>query len=177
VTGSAKFSTTNNRTGVDVHINFHGFKTEIGPFTYHIHDQPVPSSGNCSGTLAHLDPYQRGQADPCDPKFPATCEVGDLAGKFGKIPPSNGSILDVYLNFVDNYISTKPGIGAFLGNRSIVIHNASGGRIACANITTGGETSSPGPSDVPIAPASGAPSVAVSSLLGFAALIATVIAL
>ena len=28
---------------------------------YHLHDAPVPSDGNCTGTLAHLDPYQRGE--------------------------------------------------------------------------------------------------------------------
>jgi hypothetical protein len=58
------------------------------PIVYHIHDQPVPADGNCTGTKAHLDPYIRGQKIPCDPKDPASCEVGDLAGKHGNITRS-----------------------------------------------------------------------------------------
>ncbi|RPA97642.1 Cu,Zn superoxide dismutase-like protein [Choiromyces venosus 120613-1] len=180
VTGSAKFSTAGNRTGVEVSLDLKGFKGATGPYAYHIHEQPVPASGNCNGTLGHLDPYQRGQVvDPCDPKFPATCEVGDLAGKHGKIPNSNGSTLEVYLVFVDNYISTKPGISAFIGNRSIVIHNGVGGRIACANLTVGGVKSpvAPSPSTGPVSPASGASAVTVSGFLGLAAFMVAALAL
>jgi len=180
VTGSAKFSSTGNGTGVEVSIDFKGFKGATGPYTYHVHDQPVPDSGNCNGTLAHLDPYQRGQVDPCDPKYPATCEVGDLAGKHGKIPNSNGSTLEVYLVFVDNYISTKRGIGAFVGNRSIVIHNSAGGRIACANLTAVGVKSPSAPSPNgggPISPSSGASAITVSGLFGLAAFMVAVFAL
>ena len=57
-----------------------------GPFGYHIHDQPVPSDGNCTATKAHLDPYERGQKPACDSSKPETCEVGDLSGKHGKLP-------------------------------------------------------------------------------------------
>ena len=67
--------------------------------------------------------------------YPATCEVGDLSGKHGTIPSSNDTRLSVRYWFTDNYISTNPGGGAFIGNRSIVIHDAAGGRIACANLT------------------------------------------
>ena len=52
---------------------------------YHIHAFPVPSDGNCTGTLAHLDPYIRGEMPVCDSTQPATCQVGDLSGKYGKI--------------------------------------------------------------------------------------------
>lgn len=55
---------------------------------YHIHDAPVPADGNCTGTLAHLDPTQRGEQPPCDSTKPQTCQVGDLAGKHGKITSS-----------------------------------------------------------------------------------------
>lgn len=50
---------------------------------FHLHDSPVPADGNCTKTLAHLDPYKRGQATPCDKANPQTCEVGDLSGKHG----------------------------------------------------------------------------------------------
>jgi len=55
---------------------------------YHIHDQPVPADGNCTKTLAHLDPTQRGEIPPCDPTTPEECQVGDLAGKHGNITTS-----------------------------------------------------------------------------------------
>ena len=52
---------------------------------YHIHDQPVPADGNCTATLAHLDPYIRGEIPPCDNTQPETCQVGDLTGKHGNV--------------------------------------------------------------------------------------------
>jgi len=36
------------------------------------------------------------------------------------------------------YASLVPGIGAFFGNRSIVIHDANSMRLACANFTMAG---------------------------------------
>lgn len=97
---------------------------------YHLHDQPVPADGNCSGTLAHLDPYERGEATPCDVTRPETCQVGDLGGKHGNInsEPFNAT-------YTDDYASTLSGIGAFFANRSIVIHFNNVTRITCANFT------------------------------------------
>ena len=88
-------------------------------------------------------------------------------------------MLEVYLVFVDNYISTKRGIGAFVGNRSIVIHNSAGGRIACANLTAVGVKSpaAPSPSNGPISPASGASVTTVSGFLGLAAFMVAAFAL
>ena len=121
---------------------------------YHIHAAPVPADGNCTGTLAHLDPYIRGEVSPpfsptkqphlthsqtpaCDPKLPQTCQVGDLSGKHGSI--NTTTVGDHYTaNYVDNYPATVPGIGAFFGNRSIVIHFANKTRITCANFTMKG---------------------------------------
>lgn len=95
-----------NGTGVFFNINLSGLPdASLGPFcellclvcrtqrktnhrvtsVYHIHDQPVPADGNCTKTLAHQDPYIRGEKPPCDPTQPETCQVGDLAGKHGKI--------------------------------------------------------------------------------------------
>jgi Copper/zinc superoxide dismutase (SODC) len=96
---------------------------------YHIHDQPVPASGNCTATLAHLDPYVRGEEPPCDPTAPQTCQVGDLSGKYGKIP-GTGSFQASYL---DLYTSTAQGPASFFGNRSIVVHAANKTRLTCAN--------------------------------------------
>lgn len=94
---------------------------------YHLHDQPVPEDGNCTKTLAHLDPYERGELTPCDPNAPQTCQVGDLSGKHGNITG------DIDATYTDNFASLKEGIGAFFGNRSIVVHFGNKTRITCAN--------------------------------------------
>jgi len=95
---------------------------------YHIHDQPVPANGNCTATLAHQDPFVRGEDTPCDAAKPATCQVGDLSGKYGK---PNGTTFSASYN--DAYAALVPGLGAFFGNRSIVVHFANKTRISCAN--------------------------------------------
>ena len=38
-------------------------------------------------------------------------------------------------SFTDMYAALVPGIGAFFGNRSIVLHFANTTRLACANFT------------------------------------------
>lgn len=99
---------------------------------YHIHDQPVPENGNCTGTLAHLDPYQRGESPACDPNLPETCQVGDLAGKHGKVELKDSS--DTFTaTYTDDFASTVDSIGAFFGNRSFVFHFGNTTRITCAN--------------------------------------------
>ncbi|KAL2022789.1 hypothetical protein VTK56DRAFT_4605 [Thermocarpiscus australiensis] len=98
--------------------------------TYHLHVAPVPEDGNCTSTLAHLDPFIRGEDPPCDAQLPETCQVGDLSGKHGSIPTDQGSF---EASYVDLYASTLEGIGAFFGNRSVVIHYPNKTRITCAN--------------------------------------------
>ena len=100
------------------------------PPVYHIHAFPVPSDGNCTSTLAHLDPYERGETPVCDPVQPETCEVGDLSGKHGNI-----TINIFQSTYLDLYTTTLEGPGAFFGNRSIVIHNQNLTRLTCANFT------------------------------------------
>ncbi|KAK0622380.1 superoxide dismutase [Immersiella caudata] len=121
-----------NGKGVMFNLTLMNLPMMGGPFSYHLHDQPVASNGDCGSTLAHLDPYQRGQATTCDMTVPETCEVGDLSGKHGKVEG-----MEVMKSFVDQYAALVPGIGAFFGNRSIVIHFANSTRLACANFTTG----------------------------------------
>ena len=78
-----------NGTGVFFNVYLTGLPNEsLGPFLYHIHDQPVPASGNCTATAAHLDPYIRGEIPPCDNTHPETCQVGDLTGKHGNVTAS-----------------------------------------------------------------------------------------
>jgi len=132
IRGQITGTTNGNGTGVSWNVNFFGFPSEaaFGPFIYHIHAFPVPSNGNCTGTLAHLDPFIRGESPPCDPTHPATCQVGDLSGKHGNITTS-----PFQTTYLDLYTSTQPGVGSFFGNRSIVIHSSNTTRLTCANFT------------------------------------------
>lgn len=129
-----------NGTGVFFNINLSGLPdASLGPFLYHIHDQPVPTNGNCTATLAHQDPYVRGEKPPCDPTEPETCQTGDLAGKHGNITSS-----PFQTAYLDLYLSTAQGPASFFGNRSIVIHTSNTTRLTCANFTlTSGNGTSP----------------------------------
>ncbi|KIV99456.1 uncharacterized protein PV09_08882 [Verruconis gallopava] len=116
--------------GVAFDISITGNATfDSSDYLYHIHEQPVPADGNCSATLAHLDPYGRGETPPCNANDPASCQVGDLSGKHGTIPHLPG----FSASYVDNYISLTPGTPAFMGNRSFVLHFSNKTRITCAN--------------------------------------------
>lgn len=95
---------------------------------YHLHVAPVPEDGNCTQTLAHLDPFIRTDDPPCDSESPETCEVGDLSSKHGKADSD-----PFELTFNDPYASLVEGTGAFFGNRSLVVHFANKTRITCAN--------------------------------------------
>ncbi|RAO65579.1 uncharacterized protein BHQ10_001591 [Talaromyces amestolkiae] len=114
--------------GVVFRVNFTGLPPDIGPFPYHVHLYPVPTSGDCYATGDHLDPYSRGELPPCDPSDPATCQVGDLSGKHGS---ASGN--DFFAEYTDRYLSTDPISNAFFGDRSIVIHAASLARLNCGN--------------------------------------------
>ena len=51
---------------------------------YHIHEKSIDSTGNCSTAGGHLDPYGNGGTG-CNTSDKASCEVGDLSGKNGKM--------------------------------------------------------------------------------------------
>ncbi|KAE9974892.1 hypothetical protein EG328_003559 [Venturia inaequalis] len=114
--------------GTNFEVNFAGLPASGGPFGFHIHVNPVAADNNCNSTLAHLDPFLRGEIIPCTASRPETCQVGDLSGKYGK---ANGTTH--MASFFDPYVSLKEGMGAFFGNRSFVIHFPNKTRIACAN--------------------------------------------
>ncbi|CAD6569831.1 MAG: hypothetical protein ASARMPREDX12_003087 [Alectoria sarmentosa] len=127
--GYVSATANTNGTGVFFNVYLSGLPSEsLGPFLYHIHDQPVPADGNCTATEAHLDPYIRGEIPPCDNTQPETCQVGDLTGKHGNV-----TISPFAAQYSDLYVSTQAGLGSFLGNRSINIHSANTTRLACAN--------------------------------------------
>ncbi|ERS97959.1 cytosolic cu zn superoxide dismutase [Sporothrix schenckii 1099-18] len=124
--------------GVTYHVNISHLPSTGGPFMYHVHTHPVPPNGNCSGTLGHLDPFDRKDQPPCDPNLKETCQVGDLSGKYGNIS------LDPYTaTYHDLYSSLDSSSESFIGNRSIVLHFANTTRITCANFTVAEATLTP----------------------------------
>ncbi|KAI1470280.1 uncharacterized protein F4812DRAFT_416933 [Daldinia caldariorum] len=142
VQGSVVAKSGLNGEGVDYEISFSNLPQEGGPFIYHIHVAPVPEDGNCTGTLAHLDQYIRGEDPACDSSRPASCQQGDLSGKYGKIQSSE----PFTAKFHDPYTSLKEGDGAYFGNRSVVFHFANKTRITCANFAVqGSNTTAPYP--------------------------------
>ena len=110
---------------------------------YHIHVNPVPWDGNCSATLGHLDPYERGEKPACNASEPEICQAGDLSGKHGTMSPLAGSSFQ--LSYFDLYLSTEPGDDAFIGNRSVVIHSNNKTRLACANFELAANSPKPTP--------------------------------
>ncbi|KAN0122443.1 Superoxide dismutase, copper/zinc binding domain containing protein [Hyaloscypha variabilis] len=137
IKGSVSAVANSNGIGVAFSVDFSNFPTSGGPFLYHIHAFPVTADGNCTNTLGHLDPFERGETPGCDSQLPQTCQVGDLSGKHGSI--NTTQVGDRYVaNYVDDYPSTLPGIGAFFGNRSITVHFANKTRITCANFELAG---------------------------------------
>lgn len=128
IRGYVQATSNTNGTGVLFNVNLSGFPAVGGPYIYHIHAMPVPANGNCTAAAAHLDPYVRGEAPPCDSTHPETCQVGDLSGKHGNITTSN-----VNINYLDLYVSTKSGSNASLGGLALVVHNTFTQRLTCAN--------------------------------------------
>lgn len=170
-------SSTAGQSGVLVSVNFTGLpsESEYGPFVYHIHALAVPVNGNCSATLGHLDPTDRGEYYPCNVGAPATCQVGDLAGKHGNITMSN-----FVAQYADPFLSTDPSSPAFFGDKSVVVHTANTTRITCANFrmmsagANGTGTNSSSSPSAPVVPYTGA--AAKVSALGAAGLLAMVVA-
>jgi len=128
VKGEISATASPNGLGVVYKVTFSNLPTSGGPFPYHLHVAPVPEDGNCTKTLAHLDPFVRGEDPVCDSKNPETCQTGDLSGKYGKITS------DPYTaTYTDDFSATRSGLGSFFGNRSFVVHFANKTRITCAN--------------------------------------------
>lgn len=140
VTGSVEFSSTKNGS-VQVDVNLSNLPSSGGPFLYHVHAKPVPSNGNCTGTLGHLNPYNGSETNT----EPQDKEVGDLSGKHGTI---HGQSIET--SYVDDYISLSEDNSAFVGNLSVVVHLNNTTRIACSNITEESNNSSSSSSTVAV---------------------------
>ncbi|KAI9137716.1 superoxide dismutase, partial [Paraphysoderma sedebokerense] len=116
--------------GLDVEIK----ATALTPnqeFSYHIHVSPVVA-GNCTSTGGHYDPLNvtaRGVVPV--PGDLSTFEKGDLSGKFGKLKSNAEGKLSE--GGKDKYSDTTITLADLTG-RSIVIHDAAGKRIGCADL-------------------------------------------
>ncbi|PHH59469.1 hypothetical protein CDD81_3175 [Ophiocordyceps australis] len=143
VRGSIEATAPADGVGVEFTVKFDNVPTfGGGPFTYHIHVDAVPADGNCTKALTHLDPLNRGETPTCDSSAPSTCQVGDLAGKHGKVTSGPFNV-----QYLDPYVSLREGDPAFMGNRSFVFHFANKTRITCANFyRVNGESQNGGPS-------------------------------
>ncbi|RLV93651.1 Cell surface Cu-only superoxide dismutase 5 [Spathaspora sp. JA1] len=125
ISGTVEFEAAKNGS-VLVNVDVNGLPSQGGPFPYHIHEKPVPSDGNCTGTLGHLNPFNGSMTST----VAAGKEAGDLAGKHGNITAS-----PFQTSYVDNYISLNPSNPAYIGGLSVVIHANDNSRLTCANIT------------------------------------------
>ncbi|KAM4061129.1 copper/zinc superoxide dismutase (SODC) domain-containing protein [Hirsutella rhossiliensis] len=128
IKGSIRAEAPPDGVGVKFTVHFENLPKEGGPFAYHLHAAPVSQDGNCTNTMGHLDPFGRGEQPPCDGSAPQTCQVGDLAGKHGKVTQDPFDA-----EYVDPFASLKEDDQAFFGSRSFVVHFGNTTRITCAN--------------------------------------------
>ncbi|RKP23796.1 superoxide dismutase, partial [Syncephalis pseudoplumigaleata] len=108
-----------------------GFEENVR-YAYHIHNLPVPQDGSCDGTGDHLDPYGR-KGSNCTFATLDQCEMGDLSGKFGTILGMRRNGMTAYPFLFEDTTLRMTGENSIV-NRSVVIHDPSGARIACGTI-------------------------------------------
>ncbi|KAJ1655579.1 hypothetical protein IWQ61_004689 [Dispira simplex] len=122
----------NCSTNIDVSM---GGLQPRGKYQLHIHQYPVDVSGDCESTGDHFDPLHVNTNTTeyaCDPDRPVeTCEVGDLAGKFGTITASKTGTYLAH-DWTDQQIGTSPELSVI--DRSVVLHDSANNRVACGNI-------------------------------------------
>ncbi|XP_065886494.1 uncharacterized protein [Dysidea avara] len=122
-----------NRTTVLVALSgLHQYPTER--FPWHVHEYPFmarPDACSAVSVGGHFDPLMASNnpnySSVCSEDNPLQCEVGDLSGKFGRLP----AVFD-FIMFRDSYLPLY-GIHSIVG-RSVVIHHGDGARWVCANI-------------------------------------------
>lgn len=113
---------------VKVHVDITGLPESGGPFQYHIHDLPVPASGDCNDVGQHFNPFS---APPTceDQRDDSYCQVGDLSGKHGWIDTTCFET-----KYYDPYLSLNPASPSYIVGKSVVFHFANLTKFACANI-------------------------------------------
>lgn len=101
-----------------------------------------------------------------------------LHQSYQRIKLTNPSFVVTFTaDYTDLYISTKEGLGAFIGNRSVVIHKAGGARLTCANITlVSNVPTGPAVTQTPAPDSNSASSFGISSVLALGGMLAAVAA-
>lgn len=114
-----------------------------GTYNWHVHTELVEGdsavgskddnyAGRCKSTGGHFDPYLLG---PCaslqKPPNPFQCEVGDLAGKHGKLVFEAGQPTTFF--FTDDNLRLSGDEAFSIEDRSLVFHDGAP-RVACASI-------------------------------------------
>ncbi|GEQ67866.1 hypothetical protein JCM33374_g1532 [Metschnikowia sp. JCM 33374] len=113
---------------IKVHVDMTGLPTSGGPFVYHIHEGQIFDKKSCDEAGKHFDPFN-GFVHCPEKGDDAFCMVGDLAGKHGFI---NATCFQT--EYHDKYISLNPASEAYIVGRSLVFHDQTQTRFACANI-------------------------------------------
>ncbi|KAJ1972319.1 hypothetical protein H4R35_004744 [Dimargaris xerosporica] len=111
-------------------------------YKVHIHRNMVSNSDDrywdCSETEGHFDPLDiradNERAYQCDPSRPMeTCELGDISGKFGDVVATKYGSYIRLIDTPDPYLKLTGDFGVL--QRSVVIHDKDGQRVACGNIS------------------------------------------
>ncbi|KZZ98172.1 Superoxide dismutase, copper/zinc binding domain protein [Ascosphaera apis ARSEF 7405] len=66
---------------------------------------------------------------PCNPAEAASCQIGDLSGKHGALKKDTEKQV-----YYDKYLSTSHTDAAYVGGRSLVVHDAKMTPVACASL-------------------------------------------
>lgn len=127
VQGNIVFTAKRGKS-VNVHVDVTGLPKEGGPFQYHIHENLVPSDGNCDLVGLHFNPYDA-PPDCEDQKDDSYCQVGDLSGKHGWI---DTTCFETKYN--DPYLSLNKKSNSYIVGKSITFHYANLTKFACADI-------------------------------------------
>eukprot|EP00158_Paraphelidium_tribonemae_P005474 Partr_v1_DN27362_c0_g1_i2_m46654 putative superoxide dismutase len=125
------FAAANGTAMVQVEAN--GIPFDGNPYSYHVHQNPVDETGDCSTTGSHYNPFSivygtvsYGTTNQYD-----TFEIGDLSGKFGTLVGSVGGVIP-FASFVDPLLRLNGQLVNII-SRSVVVHG-SGSVWSCGNI-------------------------------------------
>ncbi|KNZ46686.1 superoxide dismutase [Puccinia sorghi] len=130
IEASFKFNSFHNGPGAHVEVMINGLYSMSFDYPYHIHVNPVRQGQSCELAGGHFNPTNAPMT-PCNRNEPNTCEVGDLAGKFGNLPGSPQGL--TRRSYYDPSLNLSQGADGIL-YRSIVIHGANNVRLACVNV-------------------------------------------